>query len=76
MPIYEYRCCGCQREFELLVRNDSEAICPECGDRRLERLVSRPAPPPEAPGKISRGRAQAAKEGHFSHYSAAEKRRL
>ena len=43
MPIYDYRCGGCQREFEVLVRSDDEAICPECGSRQLEKLVSRPA---------------------------------
>ena len=76
MPIYDYRCGGCQHEFEALVRSDDEAICPECGSRQLEKLVSRPAPPPQTPGIIARGRAQAAKEGHFSNYSAAEKRRI
>lgn len=76
MPIYEYHCDGCQRDFELLIRGSDEPVCPECGSRQLEKLVSRPTPPPQSPGIIARGRSQAAKEGHFSHYSAAEKRRI
>jgi putative FmdB family regulatory protein len=76
MPIYEYHCGGCQRDCELLIRGGDEPVCPECGSRQLEKLVSRPAPPPQSPGIIARGRSQAAKEGHFSHYSAAEKRRI
>ena len=76
MPIYEYRCSDCQREFELLVRSGDEVICPECGSRQLDKLVSRTTAPPQSPGIISRGRAAAAKEGHFSNYSAAEKKRI
>jgi putative FmdB family regulatory protein len=41
MPIYEYRCLKCERQFEL-VRKFSDAplsICPECGGE-LKKLIS------------------------------------
>jgi putative FmdB family regulatory protein len=43
MPIYEYRCGGCQRKFEQIVlrgRALEEAVCPRCGSREVERLLS------------------------------------
>ena len=41
MPIFEYRCLECGREFEYFHRGAaSEAHCPGCGQARLERLVS------------------------------------
>jgi putative FmdB family regulatory protein len=43
MPLYEYSCTRCQKEFEFLVRGSEKAVCPECGSRALERLLSVPA---------------------------------
>lgn len=43
MPIYEYRCKECEREFEALVLKNVEPACPSCGSRDLERLFSLPA---------------------------------
>ena len=43
MPIYEYRCKECEREFEALVLKNAEPSCPSCGGRDLERLFSLPA---------------------------------
>ncbi len=43
MPIYEYACGECQREFELLVRSSEQPVCPNCGAVKLERLLSVPA---------------------------------
>ncbi len=43
MPIYEYHCSGCSREFELLVRGDESPECPECGGTQLSKLISLPA---------------------------------
>lgn len=43
MPIYEYRCGGCQRKFEQIVlrgRALDEAVCPRCGSHQVERLLS------------------------------------
>ena len=42
MPIYEYRCKKCDRQFEYLVlgQNDSDVVCPYCGDGDTEKLLS------------------------------------
>jgi putative FmdB family regulatory protein len=43
MPLYEYRCEGCGRRFEVLQRVGATADgleCPACGDARLERAFS------------------------------------
>jgi putative FmdB family regulatory protein len=40
MPIYEYKCRGCGREFELLVLKGTIAACPACKSKKLEQLLS------------------------------------
>lgn len=75
MPLYDYRCTACDQTFELLLRASATPVCPACGGERLERLVSRPAPQGKSAGLAAKARAKAAREGHFSHYSAAEKPR-
>jgi putative FmdB family regulatory protein len=40
MPLYEYRCRACSREFEALVRVQTTPACPHCGAEDLERLLS------------------------------------
>jgi putative FmdB family regulatory protein len=42
MPIYEYKCKKCDACFERLVfAGDEESIeCPECGTRKVEKLMS------------------------------------
>lgn len=41
MPIYEYACAKCGHQFEALVRpKDDAPQCPECGAKKLERLIS------------------------------------
>lgn len=45
MPIYEYRCDACGREFERFIRPTSEPSndtpgCPGCGSRALQQLLS------------------------------------
>jgi putative FmdB family regulatory protein len=43
MPLYEYNCLDCERDFELLVRSGEEPHCPECEGTRLAKLLSAPA---------------------------------
>jgi len=78
MPIYNYRCNACDAEFELLVPLSSETApaCPGCESTDLTRLLSRVAPPGKVAGIFASARKQAAKEGHFSNYSKAEKAKL
>ena len=42
MPIYEYRCDRCEREFEVEQRITEEPLrsCPQCRSRKLRRLIS------------------------------------
>ena len=41
MPIYEYTCGGCGKDFELLVSGPkAKAACPHCGSRKLTRRLS------------------------------------
>ncbi len=76
MPLYDYVCQDCQASFELLVRSSTQPVCPKCGSARLDKQVSLPAAPGQTAGIIKNARTQAAKEGHFSHYSRAERAKL
>ncbi len=41
MPIYEYRCRGCDKNFEALVRAAGDSVaCPSCASPKVERLLS------------------------------------
>lgn len=40
MPIHEYACRDCQRDFEVLVRHDTVLQCPACRSTSLERRLS------------------------------------
>jgi putative FmdB family regulatory protein len=44
MPIFEYACKSCGKEFEALVRpNTAPPSCPACQSAELEKLISTPA---------------------------------
>ncbi len=41
MPIYEYRCNQCEREFERYVKGAQAAVrCPECQSERVTKRLS------------------------------------
>jgi putative FmdB family regulatory protein len=40
MPMYEYACQGCGKEFETLVRADTVPECPNCHSTELKKLLS------------------------------------
>ena len=42
MPIYEYRCgaCGFQKEFLQRLNEKPLTVCPECGKRSLNKMVT------------------------------------
>lgn len=42
MPMYEYQCKSCMREFEELVFGDELPTCPHCHSANTEKLLSRP----------------------------------
>lgn len=49
MPIYEYVCEDCRREFEILVRGEETPRCEACGGDKLKKLLSVPAAHNSAP---------------------------
>jgi len=40
MPIFEYLCKGCGKQFEILVRGSEKPHCPKCNGTRLEQQLS------------------------------------
>ena len=40
MPIYEYLCRDCGRQFEALVRKGALPDCPDCHSRSLDKQLS------------------------------------
>ena len=76
MPIYDYRCPACEQTFELLVRSSTVPTCPHCESTALERQVSLVAPQGTSKAIIASARKAAKAEGHFSHYSKAERAKL
>jgi putative FmdB family regulatory protein len=76
MPLYDYRCPACTQAFELLVRSSTVPTCPHCGSTALERLLSAPVAPGTSAGIVAAGRRAAARAGHFSHYSRAERAKV
>lgn len=42
MPIFEFQCNKCMRDFEELVFDEAAPACPHCLSTNTERLVSMP----------------------------------
>jgi putative FmdB family regulatory protein len=43
MPIYEYRCTLCGKEFEVIRfsrEDETEVECPACGKKKAEKVIS------------------------------------
>ena len=41
MPLFEYTCGKCGKEFEELVRDPDDAVaCPHCGSKKTEKRLS------------------------------------
>lgn len=76
MPLYDYRCRACHRDSELLIKGESTPLCPHCGSQKMDKLLAAPIAPGRSKAIIQRARQQAAKEGHFSHYSKKERAKL
>ncbi|SOZ72163.1 FmdB family regulatory protein (plasmid) [Cupriavidus taiwanensis] len=76
MPLYDYVCRQCGLRYETLVRASAKPVCPQCGSVTLTRQVSAPSPPLRSKSLVAAARRQAAKEGHFSNFTAEEQREL
>ena len=74
MPLFDFHCNACQRDYEQLVRSSTVLECPACGSADVEKQISAPAPQGQTSELLSRARAQAAREGHFSNYRRSELR--
>jgi putative FmdB family regulatory protein len=42
MPMFEYRCQACEKEFEVFVTAQRTAECPSCQSSNLTKLLSSP----------------------------------
>ena len=40
MPLFEYQCQSCSKEFELLVRGSETPECPSCRSTALQKRLS------------------------------------
>ena len=40
MPIYEYRCNHCNKDFECLVFGSEKPECPTCNTKDIQKLMS------------------------------------
>jgi putative FmdB family regulatory protein len=45
MPLYEYECSACGHRFERIQKFSDPAVeeCPNCGERKVQKLLSSPA---------------------------------
>lgn len=57
MPIYEYQCSQCRKEFERLVfaGDDTKPVCPECHSRDVVKKMSAASFMGSGPGKCATG---------------------
>ena len=58
MPIYEYQCQECGKEFEKLVRSISstpEVECPHCGAKKVKKAFSLFGTQSSSSGSLSTG---------------------
>ena len=76
MPLFDYHCTACRRDFELLLRGDAVPACKLCGSTAVERQVSLTSAQGTAKATIAAGRRLAASQGHLSHYSKADRARV
>lgn len=76
MPLFDFHCQVCDKTSELLMRSSDTATCPHCASTQMEKLVSIPAAPGQSKAIIQNARRQANKEGHFSNFSGAERKKL
>jgi putative FmdB family regulatory protein len=59
MPIFEYKCTDCGREFEAFVTGERTAACPACRGANLAKLLSSPGMVGASAGP-TRGRSEPA----------------
>ncbi len=40
MPIFEYHCMKCDKNFEILVLGNQKITCPTCNGKKVKKLLS------------------------------------
>ena len=68
MPIYEYQCDGCHRQFQRLMmgkEDEKNVFCPNCGGRSLKKLISRVAYHVSEQDRLAAFDPAAPKDGSF-----------
>lgn len=42
MPIFEYKCADCEAVFEIMTLSSgrSKSVCPQCGSKKMSKLLS------------------------------------
>ena len=40
MPIFEYHCMKCDKDFEILVLGNQKVTCPTCNGEKVKKLLS------------------------------------
>ncbi|MCK4729146.1 MAG: zinc ribbon domain-containing protein, partial [Desulfobacterales bacterium] len=40
MPIFEYHCMKCDKDFEVLVLGNQKITCPTCNGKKVKKLLS------------------------------------
>lgn len=72
MPIYEYRCKGCKKDFEVLqkITDDPLAACPACG-KQVKRLISQTSFTLKGGGWYKDGYASTGSKGGSSSSSSS-----
>lgn len=65
MPIYEYRCNGCGKEFEAIQKFSDKPVkkCPRCSGNKVERLISKSSFVLKGEGWYSTGYAKKDRSG-------------
>ena len=53
MPIFEYACRACGKEFETLVRASDTPECVSCGSKDLQKKLSTPTTQKYTPGETA-----------------------
>ena len=71
MPIYDYQCRGCGKEFELIVLKGTVIACPECQSQELEQQVSAFA---VSSVEISQANVKAARRQYIGSKDVKDKR--
>ncbi|MDD5132390.1 MAG: zinc ribbon domain-containing protein [bacterium] len=68
MPIFEYICKKCKKQFELLVYSGDIPECPACKSQELSKLISRVSlGAGTGSASSSGGKCSSCASGHCSH---------